>query len=63
MREAYPWYAEFVLISNMNVLDRHLKIIHNLGDQRGNEALGLLGVLCCIRRYVRSRGWRRQKIE
>lgn len=49
MREAYPWYTELVFVSNMNVLDRDLEVVHDLGDQRSYETLGLFGVLCSIR--------------
>ena len=54
MGEAYPRYAELVFVSNMNVLDRHLEVIDDLGDQRGYEALGLFGVLCSTRKRMRS---------
>jgi len=57
MRDAYPRYAKFILVSNVNVLDRHLKVVHDFGDQRSYETLGLLGVLYSIRRYMRSPEW------
>lgn len=53
-REAYPRYTKFVFVSNMNVLDSHLKVVHDFGDQRGYQTLGLLGVICDMNRYVRS---------
>jgi len=62
MGEAYPGYTKFILVSNMNVLDRHLKIVHDFGDQRGYETLGFLGVLYSIREYMRSRERRRLEI-
>ena len=54
-REAYPRYAKFVFVSDMNVLDGYLKVVHDFGDQRSYETLGLLGVICSMSRYVRSR--------
>jgi len=53
MGEAYPRYAKFILVSNMNVLDGHLKVVDDFGDQRGYETLGFLGVLYKIRIYMR----------
>ena len=32
-REAHPRYAEFIFVSYMNILNRDLKVIHNLGDE------------------------------
>ena len=50
MRYAYPRYANFIFVSNVNVLDRHLKVVHNFSDQRGYKTLGFFGVLYNIRR-------------
>jgi hypothetical protein len=33
MGETYPRNAEFVFVSNVDVLDRNLKVIYNLGDK------------------------------
>jgi hypothetical protein len=58
-REAHPRYAKFIFVSNVNVLDGHLEIVYDFGDQRGYQALGLLGVLCRMNEYVRRRErWR-----
>jgi hypothetical protein len=35
----------------VNVLYRYLKVVDDLGDQRGYEALGLFGVLCNQEEY------------
>ena len=39
MRGAHPGYAKFIFVSNVNVLDRDLKVVDDFGDQRGYEAL------------------------
>jgi len=46
----------------MNVLDGDLKVVYDLGDQRGYESLGLLGVLCNVGKHMRSRKRRKRRI-
>lgn len=45
MRKAYPRHAKFIFVSNVNILYRHLKVVHDFSDQRGHQTLRFLRVL------------------
>lgn len=35
-QEAYPRHTKFVFVSNVNILNGHLKVVYDFGDQRSN---------------------------
>jgi hypothetical protein len=45
-------HAHLVFIPHVHVLDRHLKVVQDLGDQRANESLRLRAFVCTLRMSV-----------